>query len=393
VFNWIVVAGATLYAMALLLLRRGIRDALRDASKVSTESFPPAAVVVAARNEAKNIEACLRSLLNQDYPPDRLQILIVDDRSEDGTGEIVRQVAEGQHDLQVKLLRIDQVPAGFAPKKYALSRAIEHTSAEIVLTTDADCRPGPRWVASMVRLFDRQTGLAIGFSPLTAAKLHKWQELLYRLDSLALAAVAAGSLGLGYPLTCTGRNLAYRRSLFLELNGFGKYAGIPSGDDDLFLSRVREETSWKIRYAFAPDAHVPAEPVGTSRAFWNQRIRHASKALLYPVPMRLLLAGLYLFNAGFLGAMLSAGLSGNVLPLVLIWLLKSLPETALVCEGAKALQFRAAWWLVPLVSPVHALYVAIFGAAGQLAAFEWKGRTFSSAVTLGGANCSTGSSI
>ena len=372
------------YAGLLLWLRRGVRAAYQETRELrSPDPLPRATVVVPARNEEQHLERCLRALAQQDYPRDLLEIVVVDDRSEDATPEIIaRYVAR---EPTFRTLRVKDVTPGVAPKKNALDQGIRAASGEIILTTDADCEPPPTWVSRMVASFDRDTGMALGFSPLTLGNLSPFASALFRLDSLALASLAAAGVGVGYPLTCSGRNLAYRKRVYEELGGFGRYKTVGSGDDDLFLARVRDETTWRVRYVFDRQAQVPAEPPTSLRALWNQRTRHASKGTIYSRPITVALVGVYLYNLAFLVlGWVSLWLAVARPFFLLSWTLKAGSEWMLLGRTARFLNFRAPTALVPVVSVLHSLYVAVFGLAGQLRSFEWKGHHYRPATRAGG---------
>ena len=87
-------------------------------------------VIVAARNEARKIEAALRSLLRQDYP--NIEFIVVDDRSDDETGAILDRM-EG-----IKVVHIRELPAGWLGKNHAQHTGAEHATGELLLFTDAD---------------------------------------------------------------------------------------------------------------------------------------------------------------------------------------------------------------------------------------------------------------
>ena len=372
------------YAGLLLWLRRGVRKAHElDRRLPAVEVLPRVTVVVPARDEERHLDRCLRALSGQDYPAGLLEVVVVDDRSRDATPDIIARYVAAHSNF--RSIRIENVPPGVAPKKHALHQGIQAASGEIVLTTDADCEPPPTWVRSMAARFTPDTGMVLGFSPLTLGRLSRLADGLFRLDSLALASLAAAGVGVGYPLTCSGRNLGYRKNVYNELGGFGRYQAIGSGDDDLFLARVRDETHWGIRYAFDPASQVPAEPPTSLRALWNQRTRHASKGVIYARPITAGLVGVYLYNLAFLVlGWVSFWVGAARFFFLLSWLLKSGSEWLLLGRTARYLKFRAPLFLIPLVSVFHALYVTVFGLAGQFRSFEWKGHRYRPATHLGG---------
>lgn len=96
---------------------------------------PFVSIIVPARNEQEDIEECLRSLLALDY--DRYEVVAVDDRSDDRTGEIMERVAEGSSG-RLKVIRVTELPAGWLGKVHAMWRAGQQSSGEWLLFTDAD---------------------------------------------------------------------------------------------------------------------------------------------------------------------------------------------------------------------------------------------------------------
>ncbi|NLE28225.1 MAG: glycosyltransferase [Phycisphaerae bacterium] len=101
-----------------------------------TRKVPKVSVLVAGKNEEKNIERCLRSLLAQNYPD--LEIIAINDRSDDRTGAIMDQVAaESQGRLRV--VHIETLPQGWLGKPHAMHQGAKLATGEYLLFTDADC--------------------------------------------------------------------------------------------------------------------------------------------------------------------------------------------------------------------------------------------------------------
>jgi len=360
------------YLLAILLLIIGI---LRIRPGTSTGQ-PSVSIVVAARNEAANIEHCLKALVFQTYPAEKTEIIIVDDRSTDATAQIVADYLP--HLPHLRLVRITETPVEMAPKKYALARGITASQSELIFTTDADCQPVPTWVETLVRSFTPETGLVAGFSPLEIPGIHSRRMLrMFALESLSLACVAAGGIGLGQPLTCSGRNLAYRRRVFDEVGGFSKIAQYISGDDDLFLQQVSRNTRWKMSYALDARALVYSAPPQSFKAFYQQRTRHASKGKFYRPQTVAGLVAVYLFNLLTLAGLLF----GWTIP-TWFWIslgglaAKSLFEWVLLYIGTHFFRKKYLLRTFPLVALLHLPYVVIFGALGTFKQFQWKDQHF-----------------
>lgn len=113
-------------------------------------------IVVPARNEARNIERCLRSLMATTWP--RVEIIVVDDHSTDGTGDIARRVAGG--DTRVAVMEAPPLPDGWFGKQWACHSALQRARGSVFLFTDADTMHEPEALARAMRaLGDRGADL------------------------------------------------------------------------------------------------------------------------------------------------------------------------------------------------------------------------------------------
>ena len=123
---------AVVVPFILLVRHRGAIPALPAVDVPG--ALPSLSVIVPARNEATAIGRALASLLAQDYPG--LEIVAVDDRSTDGTGDVLRELASANPSLRV--LRIDALPSGWLGKNHALWRGAQRSTGTWLLFTDAD---------------------------------------------------------------------------------------------------------------------------------------------------------------------------------------------------------------------------------------------------------------
>ena len=121
-------------------------DGLRPAPPPA--DAPLVSILVPARNEALNIEACVSSLLAQDYP--RYQIIVLDDHSDDGTGEIVRALGLSRDSADRTLLSGEALPAGWGGKNWACHQLAREARGEFLFFTDADTIHAPGTVSAAV---------------------------------------------------------------------------------------------------------------------------------------------------------------------------------------------------------------------------------------------------
>lgn len=232
-----------------------------------------ASILVSVKNEKDAIVDCLTALVAQDFGQEQMQIIVVDDNSSDGTLQRMHAFAD-ESIACIHCLENPNPSKYKSSKKAALEAAVEKARGDILLFTDADCRPEKGWVRSMISMFDDSVGLVAGFSPQTAPGGF-WGDVL-QIDAASAAFVAAGTIGLGRGVTCTGRNLAVRRRALFDIGGYASLPDSLSGDDDFLLHNISRHPRWKVKYAFDPASVVPAAGPQNVRCFLQQKKRHLS---------------------------------------------------------------------------------------------------------------------
>jgi glycosyltransferase involved in cell wall biosynthesis len=255
-------------------------------------SDQPVSVLVCAKNELENLKNLLPKLLKQAYS--HYEIIIVDDRSDDGSYEFLKEEKERSENL--KLVRIDFVPDHIHPKKYAITLGIKAASHDLVLLTDADCEPATiHWIGSMTRQFKEDTNFVLGFSNYKKArgmlnKLIRYETLL--TGSLYLSAAMGGN-----PYMGIGRNLGYRKSFFLSVKGFHKDGKAVGGDDDLLVNRHARGKD--TRLMIGEQGLVYSVPKKNWKDFFIQKKRHLSAGKRYKFKDKFLLSSFYLSKIVF----------------------------------------------------------------------------------------------
>jgi cellulose synthase/poly-beta-1,6-N-acetylglucosamine synthase-like glycosyltransferase len=378
IFLFVFIGLAVLYAAALMILRGGLRKlSAQIPQEESTSVLPSVSIIVAARNEAHNLPRLLSSLMQQDYPPEKLEFIIVDDRSDDGTWSLLEEAAR-QHQ-QLRPLRVSDLQPGFAPKKRALDLAIRSARGEIILLTDADCTPPPSWTKAMVQYYRDGVAGVVGYSPYRFDRpLPRLLQGMLSLDYFSLFAVAAASSGYGRTLTASGTNFSYRRQVFLDAGGFESIKHWISGDDDLFLHEVQRNGLGRFVFALDPGAFVPAAAPASWRQFWHQRIRYASKGRQYGLAMTTGLVAVYLFNLFLVGAVFLGIVGSRDLLLTggALWVAKALFEASFLSHAAMLFREESLLRFFIPTAIVHPFYITLFGLLGLLGSFQWKGETY-----------------
>jgi glycosyltransferase involved in cell wall biosynthesis len=248
----------------------------------------PVSVIVCAHDELQNLQELLPLLLAQDYAV--FEIVIVDDRSNDETLDWL--MAETKKDERLRMVHVTQAPDHVNGKKYGLTLGIRAASHEWLVFTDADCRPAStQWLKEMAFAFQADTEFVLGYSPYIkhAGGLNHF----IRFETLITALQYMGFALWKMPYMGVGRNLAYRKSLFMESKGFNTILSVTGGDDDLFVNQHANENNTRV--ALGAEALVYSLPKTNVREFWNQKVRHLAAGKRYKLKHRLLL-GLFMVS-------------------------------------------------------------------------------------------------
>ena len=238
----------------------------------STSIQPIATVIVAARNEEESIAQCLQSLIQQTYPVNKYEIIIVDDGSTDMTASIVRSFSERYTNIRLLSLPIG-AERELSRKPSAIAKGIEQAAGKIILTTDADCIAPPRWIEIMINHFENNVAFVAG--PVAEQNCKNFFSKLEQLEFLGLITTAAGLIGSGRPIICNGANIAYRKDAFVAAGGFGDN-GI-FNDDESLMNRMILRKIGKIVFAPESEAIITTRSSNTIASFLQQRIRWANK--------------------------------------------------------------------------------------------------------------------
>lgn len=329
-------------------------------------------VIIPARNEAANIEACVASIMGGSYPRDRLQVIVVDDFSEDATATLA-----GTSGAEV--IRMEDVPVeadgSGAFKKKALAAGIAASRGELIVTTDADCTAPRDWLRTMASAYESSPSVAvIGPVAFTAGK--RIVEVFQSIDFTTMQGITAAAHQLGLGNMANGANFGFSRSAFEAVGGYRDISGLASGDDYLLLNKLKQRYPQGIRYVKSTRAIVTTPPQPDWASFFRQRIRWASKSGKYPDhKLTAILLIVYLMNVAILAAALAA-MPGRVslkLPLAMAGI-KIIAELLFLFPVASFYDKRGELIWFIFLQPLHILYIVSAGFLGMAGTYEWKGR-------------------
>jgi len=164
---------------------------------------------------------------------------------------------------------------------------IKSARHEIIILTDADCYPsGPEWIRHMQRNFGSDVSLVLGYGGYEKRK--GLLNLLIRFETVYIGLQYFSLALLGVPYMGTGRNLAYRKSLFFNNKGFASHMHILSGDDDLFVNEVARKKNTRIE--ISKESHTWSPAKDSWRSWYYQKKRHLSTGPHYKTVSKIILA-------------------------------------------------------------------------------------------------------
>ena len=252
---------------------------------------PRVSIIIAARNEEENIRPCLESITKLTYPKPLLEVIVIDDRSTDGTHSIVSEFV-AKHSY-VKMLVADQEQGHLRGKTNAITKGIEASGGEVLLFTDADCTVPQHWVEEVVKYYDNpDVGIVAGF---TSLRSRGWFESMQALDWFSLFSVAAAAIRMKRPVTAIGNNLSVRRVAYDAVGGYRKIPFNVTEDYALFHA-VTSQTLFKPKFPLDETTLVESNPCRTSGELYRQKKRWFTGGRSMSLKSMLIFLAAYVLN-------------------------------------------------------------------------------------------------
>lgn len=326
-------------------------------------------IIVAARNEENNIENLIKDIINQDLSNNLYELIIINDFSEDNTASIIKKYSDKHNNIS--LLNSD-----LQGKKASLQKGISQVKGQLIATTDADCRMGKEWLSTIYSFYEKYNPKMI-VAPVTYFKKNKLLSFnnLQALEFLSLIISGAGAIGLHKPIMCNAANLIFEKKVYEQLSDpfSDKYV---SGDDMLFMLKIKKLYPKKILFLKSQKAIVYTYAQNTLKSFVNQRIRWTSKSKAYKdfdliftsiliISMNLLLfinMAVSIFDFNYLS---------NFLILLMI---KSIPDFIFLLVTSKFFSSKKLLILFAPLQLIYYIYIVVIGFIGNFAKFRWKSR-------------------
>lgn len=358
----------TLYVWLLWMMRRSWNRP--DPPPNPTVKFH-VALLIPYRNETQHLPALMINL--QKVIPSSVEIYFIDDWSEDDSRNIIEEFLKDN--IHPNWRSLKNLGSG---KKAALSTAIQYTGADIILTTDVDCQLQEHWVRQMCQPFEKASIHMVAGPVMTSfgagffAGFQQW-------DWASILLLTRFLFYRGQGLLCSGANLAYRKSAFLEVEGYYGNEAYASGDDEFLLKKVIHEYGQQaVIYLHRREVLVMTKPLNKWKEFIWQRVRWASKWKLH----KSILHGFTAFLT-YLQAFLQIGtfmlLWGNdrsISVFVGFWVIKIGIEIYSLRTVLSSFHIYLPIYSFVLSSFLHPFYILFVGPLAIIGNYSWKGRKY-----------------
>lgn len=279
----------------------------------------PVSVVVCARDEAENLANNLSGILLQEYKTTH-EVIVVNDNSYDDSEYLLEALRKEYK--QMNVVHLTQEAKMIQGKKFPLGVGIKTAKHEILLLTDADCVPATEhWIQSMQAAYKPETEIVLGYGKYkkrkgTLNKLIRWETFHTAMQYLSYALAGQAYMGVG-------RNLSYKKAVFLRHKGFSAHGNIPGGDDDLFINMAAKKNNVGINVD--PKSFTLSRPVETWEDWRKQKNRHYTTSKYYKGSHKFLLGFYALSQLLFYPLAVAASLlydwriAGAIIAMKLIW--------------------------------------------------------------------------
>lgn len=343
-------------------------------------------IVIPFRNEAENLPVLLQSISELEYAKELYEFIFVNDDSDDDSVEVIDKCqVERSRDLsrpfdsaQGNIRIIKNIRFSNSPKKNAITTAINQTKNNWIITTDADCKLPKKWLQTL-DCFIQQKNPNMVVGGVNYEVSNSFLQRFQLLDFLSLQGTTIGGFGLKNPFLCNGANLAYKKSVFKELNGFEGNNHIASGDDVFLFEKFLKFDKKSVQFLKSKDVIVTTFPVNSWKDLVHQRVRWASKSSQVSLPT-VKLVGLLVFvvNATLLltlvlGAVQILSLTYFFNLFVFKFLIDLLLFVPTIQYYHQTKNFVKSYILSSILYPVFSVSVVVYSLFFK---FSWKGRDF-----------------
>lgn len=355
------------YAVLLIWLASGfLRTAYFSAKEKNLQV--PLTLIICARNEEKNIEMCLNSLLKQNYVLQKVQLILINDNSTDSTVYRAEHILKSSG-LNYKIITNQQQKG----KKQSITYAMQFATNELIVLRDTDTFTLSKGWLQSISDFYQNTSADLIIAPIALANYSGIFWALQAIENNVLALAACGSSFYKKPFLCNGANLIFTKSIFQKTKGYASHLNIASGDDIFFLEDVKKIEGSKIAYLKSKQALVYTYPTFSFKELILQKTRWASKVKLNKNKLNRVLSFFsFVVNLAWLICLVCVNFPEHKTMCLLFIFLKLFIDILLLFLASSFIKNKNLLWFSLPVGFIYPVYAGIVGIAALLVKPKWK---------------------
>ena len=258
-----------------------------------SSDFLKFSIVIAVKNEAKNIPGLIISIKKLFYPKDFYELIIIDDNSDDDSYQIINDAVKEVENIKLYKVGEKKYPG----KKGALGFGIGKASNPYIVITDGDCLLQKNWLTSFASKFSQGYDVVFGASPFikTGLLINK----ISCFENLRVTILTFTAATFGLPYSATARSFGFTKNIYEQISGYKNTTETLSGDDDLFIREAIKQKA-KIGCFIEKGGLVFTNSVSSLKDYLQQKARHTSTSFYYLRKHKYLLSAWHLSNLFFL---------------------------------------------------------------------------------------------
>ena len=369
----------SLYSFLIIAFIIGF-DRIENFNSKGTTAKTKFSIVIPFRNEAQALPVLIKSLEQLTYPPDKFEILFVDDDSQDESVGIIEKSLDTSHlwrDTRPDIQILKNKRKSNSPKKDAVETAIENARFDWIITTDADCIIPQNWLQNFDAYIQTHQVKLIA-APVTYNSSKTLLDQFQLLDILSLQGSTIGGFGINKPFMCNGANLCYKKQAFFEVDGFKGNEHIGSGDDIFLLEKMIKTYPDNVHFLKSNTAIITTKTESTLKKLITQRIRWAAKAASYKNNFSKLIS-ISVFGMNLLLIILFLGsivAYNSWLHFLIAFLVKFSLDFIILFKTATFFKQQSVlkhYFWSSILYPIFIIFIAI---TSFTSGYSWKGRTY-----------------
>ena len=295
-------------------------------------------------------------ILEQDYP--EFEVIVIYDRSADDCDDVLKLLEDKYSHLYHTF--IPDSARYISHKKLGITMGIKASRHEWLVFTEPNCRPqSNQWLKQMARNFTPSTEIVLGYS--NYEKASGWFNKKITFDTLLNSMRYLGMAASGHPYMGTGRNLAYRKSLYYKQKGFTSHLNLQRGEDDLFINETAHAHNTRVEAG--PESVVRITMPSYKRIWREEKISYAATGRLFKGAARYLMGfetcNRLLFHVSVIATIIVSILSSRWIILglaVLLGAARFAMQFIVFKKTAKALDERTFCALLPIFDWLQPLW-------------------------------------